>query len=572
MAYTNPSLIPFVIGVTGHRDLRPDDVPALETAVRRVFDELRDSMKSTPLMLLSGLAEGADQLVARVALSCGVQLGAVLPMPAPLYRSTLDEPAREPFDALAAQASVVIDLPLGDAAEEQLAESADARAARYEALAVFLATHCHALIALWDGVPSEKKGGTAQVVRYMLEGPPGTAEEEPLAGPFYHIQTARLSHATAPAGGAPEARLRTSLDDKNDEDAIKDFEVMMRRLDAFNRDVAARVEPTGRAWDCLLWGHDDGSAVPAYCERVAQCYRAADQVSMRYNELTKRTLKALLLFALLALAGFEVYAHVLPYDVALWLVYPVSLLIGWFVYRFARRREVENRYLDYRALAEALRVQFFWSLAGIPRSVSEDYLQHHRTELDWIRSALRAVSVFLVAERDHRPGDAAGIRLALEHWVEDQANWYAGKSVKQAVTLKRLDRWSGILLFAVWLVSMLIPLSLLVPWPWLAGWRLLASHEPYRGLLLLLVPLPSLAIGLFRVWVEQAGYAEQARNYNRMAHAFRRAAKRVKGDLDAGKLEEARETLSRLGIEALEENGDWLLLHRERPLRPPGKA
>lgn len=572
LAYTNPSLIPFVIGVTGHRDLRPDDVPALETAVRKVFDGLRRRMKSTPLMLLSALAEGADQLAARVALSCGVQLGAVLPMPAPIYRSTLEGPAQQPFDALLARASVVIDLPLGDATEEQLAISADGRADRYEALAVFLATHCHALIALWDGVPSEKKGGTAQVVRYMLEGPPGIAEEEPLAGPVYHIQTARLSNAAAPAGGAPEARLRTSLDDPDDVAAITDFEVMMRRLDTFNRDVAASVEPACPECDCLLPGHEDGSAVPAYCGRVAQCYRAADQVSLRFNELTKTTLKALLLFALLALAGFEIYAHVLPYNVALWLVYPVSLLIGWFVYRFARRREVENRYLDYRALAEALRVQFFWSLAGIPRSVSDDYLQHHRTELDWIRSALRAVSIFQAAECNHRPGDATGIQLALKHWVEHQARWYAGKSVKQAVTLKRLDRWSGILLFAVWLVSMLIPLSLLVPWPWLAGWRLLASHEPYRGLLLLLVPLPSLAIGLFRVWVEQAGYAEQARNYNRMAHVFRRAAKRVAGDLDAGKLDEARETLSRLGIEALEENGDWLLLHRERPLKPPGKA
>jgi hypothetical protein len=572
LADTNPSLIPFVIGVTGHRDLRPGDVPALETAVRKVFDELRDSMKSTPLMLLSGLAEGADQLVARVALSCGVQLGAVLPMPAPLYRSTLDESARPPFDALLTRASVVIVLPLGDVTEEQLAISADARADRYAALAVFLATHCHALIALWDGVPSEKKGGTAQVVRYMLEGPPGIAEEEPLAGPVYHIQTARLSHVAAPADVAPGARLRTSLDDKNDDDAVADFEVMMRRLDAFNRDVAAGVEPACQECDCLLPGHEDGSAVPAYCRRVAQCYRAADQVSLRFNELTKTTLKALLAFALLALAGFEVYAHVLPYNVALWLVYPVSLLIGWFVYRFARRREVENRYLDYRALAEALRVQFFWSLAGIPRSVSEDYLQHHRTELDWIRSALRAVSIFQVAEHDHRAGDADVIRLVLKHWVQGQAKWYAGKSVKQAVTLKQLDRWSGFLLFAVWLVSMLIPLSLLAPWPWLAGWRLLASYEPYRGLLLLLVPLPSLAIGLFRVWVEQAGYAEQARNYNRMAHVFRRAAKRVAGDLDAGKLDEARETLSRLGIEALEENGDWLLLHRERPLKVVGAA
>ena len=155
-------------------------------------------MPSTPLMLLSALAEGADQLVARVALSSGVQLSAVLPMPVAIYRPTLDESAQEPFDALIAQASVVIDLPLGGATAEQLAISADSRVDRYEALAVFLVNHSQALIALWDGVPSEKKGGTAQVVRYMLEGAPDTSEKRPPARPVYHVQTARLTGTAAP--------------------------------------------------------------------------------------------------------------------------------------------------------------------------------------------------------------------------------------------------------------------------------------------------------------------------------------------------------------------------------------
>ena len=229
--------------MTGHRDLRPDDVPALETAVRAVFDELSHRMKSTPLMLLSGLAGkrialgpvgSGTRSLALTLLSCDVQLGAVLPMPAPLYRSKLEGPAQQCFDAMLARASVVVDLPLGDTTEEQLAASTDARAARYEALSVFLATRCHALIALWDGIPSGKKGSTAQVVRYMLEG----------RRPVYHVQTARLSHATQPASVAPEVRLRTSLDDPDDA-AIAGFEAMMRRLDTFNRDVAAGVESTG---------------------------------------------------------------------------------------------------------------------------------------------------------------------------------------------------------------------------------------------------------------------------------------------------------------------------------------
>jgi len=57
-----------------------------------------------------------------------------------------------------------------------------------------------------------------------------------------------------------------------------------------------------------------------------------------------------------------------------------------------------------------------------------------------------------------------------------------------------------------------------------------------------------------------------------MAHVFRRAAKRLEGDLRDGKLDQARETLRRVGVEALEENGDWLLLHRDRPLKVVGAA
>jgi hypothetical protein len=552
-----------VIGATGHRDLRPEDVPALQAAVRGVFDGLRRRMPSTPLMLLSGLAEGADQLVAQAALSRGVQLAAVLPMPAALYRSTLDEPAREPFDKLHAAASLVVDLPGGPD---------PSRANRYEALAVFLATHSEALIALWDGLPSDKKGGTAQVVRYMLEGPPGSSEEDLQPRTVYHVQTARLSHAARSPSGALAVRVRASLDDPDSGSALEDYETVGRRLDAFNRDMAAWAEPAGRAWDCLLPGCEDGSAVSAHGVRVARYYRGADQISLRFNQLTKTTLKALLLFALVALAGFEIYAHVLPHNVALWLVYPVSLLIGWLVYRYARGQEVETRYLDYRALAEALRVQFFWSLAGIPHSASNYYLRHQRTDLDWIRAALRAVSLFESADGDRPPGSPEGIRLALKYWVEDQANWYADKSLKQNSTLERLEHRSGVLLFAVWLLSILIPLSLLLPLPQLAGWRSVASENPYHGLLLLLVPLPSLAIGLFRVWVEQAGYAEQARKYHRMAEVFRRAANKVAGDLRGGNLDQAREALRRLGIEALEENGDWLLHHRERPLDFVGRA
>ena len=74
----NLSLIPLVIGVTGHRDLREKDVPTLTDRVKAVFDELAAQHPDTPLILLSPLAEGADRLVARAALQWAADLNVSL--------------------------------------------------------------------------------------------------------------------------------------------------------------------------------------------------------------------------------------------------------------------------------------------------------------------------------------------------------------------------------------------------------------------------------------------------------------------------------------------------------------
>ena len=61
----NPSLIPLLVAATGHRDLRAQDLDALREEVRAVFVGMQNRMPNTPLVLLTGLAEGADQLVMR---------------------------------------------------------------------------------------------------------------------------------------------------------------------------------------------------------------------------------------------------------------------------------------------------------------------------------------------------------------------------------------------------------------------------------------------------------------------------------------------------------------------------
>ncbi len=104
--------LPLVLGITGHRDLRKEDDGHLRKSVRAVFDELAGEYPHTPMQLISGLAEGADRLVAEVALERGIALIACLPMEKTAYLADFaDEESRREFDALLAKAARVIELP-----------------------------------------------------------------------------------------------------------------------------------------------------------------------------------------------------------------------------------------------------------------------------------------------------------------------------------------------------------------------------------------------------------------------------------------------------------------------------
>ena len=161
-------LVPLVVGVTGHRDLVPAEVPRIRERVRDLFTNLRERFPDRPLQILSPLAEGADQLVTEVALELGVRVAVALPMPKHLYMLDFTtEESRRQFERLCGSAAAVYELPIaaGSTAQDLLGPAAN-RDRQYAQLGVFLCAHCHLLLAIWDGKPSPDIGGTAQVVRF----------------------------------------------------------------------------------------------------------------------------------------------------------------------------------------------------------------------------------------------------------------------------------------------------------------------------------------------------------------------------------------------------------------------
>ncbi|MBR2389719.1 MAG: hypothetical protein IKA94_02880, partial [Mogibacterium sp.] len=77
----NKGKIPVIIGVTGHRRMREQDLEKITESVRDQISKLRRRCPHSQIIVMTCLAEGADQLCAEIALDMGLEIMSVLPMP-----------------------------------------------------------------------------------------------------------------------------------------------------------------------------------------------------------------------------------------------------------------------------------------------------------------------------------------------------------------------------------------------------------------------------------------------------------------------------------------------------------
>ena len=176
---TSNARIPFMVGVVGHNDPAVAAKGALEDALRNIFELVYSRYESSPVEVLSSLAEGADQIVADVALEKGCLVRAPLPFPPDVYvqsTSFQSEEAREHFRSLLYDPRVswfVVPLPAGERDHQQgwagLLNGPQNRNTCYANAGGYIVRHCLVLIALWDGELGGTSG-TEEMVRFRYEG------------------------------------------------------------------------------------------------------------------------------------------------------------------------------------------------------------------------------------------------------------------------------------------------------------------------------------------------------------------------------------------------------------------
>ena len=562
--------VPLIVAVTGHRDLVDAELPGIRERVRTFLSELLTEYPDRGVTVMSSLAEGADQLVAEEALNLDIPLIVLLPMLGEIYVDDFDSiKAQESFDYLSSRAAELYELPItpGNTPESIRKDGAN-RTQQYAQLGVFLSAHCHILLALWDGKVTDKLGGTGQVVRFHHDDVmPGYTPESAGSGLIltddesdlvYHIVCSRDRQ-----GGNPAEQLQ-ALDcswyslDKGEPRSMQipqKHRRVFRHTSEFSADALVHADRIRKEGYPLV-DYENATMLPAGVRDIDHVFRAADWLAIYFQKRMLRALRATHLLALLMGLMYIIYSDLVPKQ------YFLYAFLGFFVvaaiiHTIAAREAWHRKYLDYRTLAEGLRVQLYWAAAGvttgtISKFAHDNFLQAQDPDLGWIRNVMRVAGTESDASGYNDP---VGLEFTLKEWLGDedsgQLGYFRRKGEERA---RRFQRTEGLAKIVLWIGFAAVALLILMS---------AEIGDLVRDPVVVLMGVMLLLVGVHQSYGFSIADAELIKQYKFMYRIFHNARRRIDAaDSDA----ERRRILHVLGDAALGEHAQWILMHRERSI------
>lgn len=547
-----PFQVPLTVGVTGHRQIAGDCMQAIGTAVVAILEGVRTKAPDAPLLLLTGLAEGADRLVARLALDrFGAELVVVLPRAAESYRNDFTTAeSKEEFDRLLASARLVVTCP----------EDNPDPTVGYAWAGNFTALHCHLLIALWDGDEARGDGGTAEIVAAKLKGRyDGWNKGEPLqydeGGAVAHVVTARTGERPPADVGQTHwlypdaARIGARGGENRHATVLSAFNTLNRLL---KRDGRSR---------------DGWSADPA-APNVDALKAATDHLANQFQRRTNIAVRFMVLATIVAAVSSALHGTIAPSLAKI--VTTSALVAGFAMWLLSTRSRWQRLHTDLRALAEAGRIQAAWIASGLPLSVADHYHPAQATSVAWIRRAIRTAFLLDDIQRPREAPTPQGRKRHTEAghaWIDEQVAYFLGNNGVVS-RYRRQARTFAILGVVCLCIGLLI----------VAGNKLLdvtqlqqaVREQVFDTTLLLQLGRIALAItASVQAYQAFMSFGDLQRSFAVSAHLFSLARDEARAAAAADDQPRLIRLIVQLGRAALVENVSWVILRRQRRIKPP---
>lgn len=567
---------PFIIGVSGHRNVHPAAVAAVRQEIGSLFALLRSRMPHTELRLMTGMAQGADLIAAQVALEAGVCIEAVLPRPLEQYAAEFDEPSAALLRKLIAHPSSSCTVLAGDSAGAD-----EPHDAAYVRLSEALAARSSLLLALWNGEISPHAGGTSDTVLCYLDAQPvHSAHDTGIA--FIDADSAKGARGArfvcwirTPRGDAgpiePCAPRYVSSAGEGllivDERLPADLALHWSELDLYNKDFETLLA-TGSEDSLEFLTPPIADVVDAERRESLRCIDAefarANALALHYQKLSIRVFRWFGYLGVVLALLFLSYAKLAASNLLL-TAYLVILACGLGMHAWVRRRHWFSRHLMYRVLAETMRTTFFLHAALASRKIDAEALMRLTgiagfSGFGWMALVVRSVRSLQPHSPVRENMHPVQVEWLRQHWIADQQRYFEARVRTLERTHRRLASLKNALLAVT--AAMIVVLVVFA--------NFLKSHGlgavSFKDAFVFLLGLLPVWLGIWELYQNKMATRELLWQYRNQLQHFSRAAQQL---ARSSSWRRRQAILAEVGAESLMESYLWTMHRFHREHEPP---
>ncbi|MEA1887538.1 MAG: hypothetical protein U9N72_10060 [Bacteroidota bacterium] len=541
--------IPITVGVIGHIDLIATEKHSFQ--IEKFFSDLAEKYPNSPIHLFSSIAEGADRFVTEIFLRMKKdndkyreRFELIVPMPftAEEYKEDFDDYSDREFDELLKQAkrSFIVSKEGRDVSRPE----------KYLRTGKLVADSSLILIALWDGKVG-KTGGTADIVKYKIRGDDDTVAESTFEydGTVFILPGER-KQSPGDILKYPARGKHLSLDNVLKDITLKEA---LSKIEEINR-YSIRLEREGiNKSQAYLFDKPDKLEVSE--KLVMNWYSILDRMAVKTRRRDLQITGWMFTLSLLFIFTLEIYSNI--WTNKLILAFSMFVLISTAaLFIYSKLKNDHKKYLYSRTLAEGLRIQFFWNIAGINENVSDCILRIHSKGFTWVKhilSALQGVSFNRKNINDEI------IKDLTENWIKDQLKYFDA-SVK--IMRKRITYYHRVSNFFL-VLSILLFLSI-----FFLG-NFFVADLFMLNIMLVIAPIMLGIFALIRAYIKTKAYEQLLNQYEIMQVIYKRAETKI-NELNTSQMKQEerlayfKELFFVIGKEALIENGIWYLIFKDK--------
>jgi hypothetical protein len=463
-------MAPIIVGVIGKRELAGKDA-GVRSSIAAAFEKLDRDFPLTPKILLSGLADGADRIAADEARRrTRWTLVGVLAFAPEIYAQDFGEASLEWFEECIRDPKVRVhvlpaltDPATGRAFEpsaisRRAGASNPSRSPHYEQVGLYIANAAAIFVAVMPKYEMPGKiGGTARIVNYRVHGvlddrakdvihrsqvlPPQPPIRIGHPGACWLIDVQRP--AAGPAQQIPdpfEIVLAHEFRLINARERIKLSLQLADDIDDFNRLMPARPSPAANSRD------------RPQVDAVLGLRRLRREVAAIQRRLKKRVQIMIWLLAglfTLAISAWELFVereYIAWGKAGIFLYFGsvASAVVFYLIFSWGRWQSTAE---NYRAVAEALRVQIAWWEAGLSQRehrVEQYYLSRARGSLGRVREFVSSLINSVLLEADSLEA-APGSETV---WIDEQIRYFSVRVSQREAALVAIEVGSWLLFIA----------------------------------------------------------------------------------------------------------------------------